>query len=101
MDPSYYLCLMYVMFLVLLCVMFFCVFVTFPYGVLGLVCYLILSALIFATFLTLARICEKDIYLEFVKNRRHHDLVCQNRHLPGLSKMPQYLHCVVIYSLQE
>ena len=67
MDPLFYLCLMSVMLFPLLCVMFYCVFVTFRYGVLGQVCYLIVSAMIFATFLTLVRICEIDIYLEIVK----------------------------------
>ena len=58
---------MSVMLLALLCVMFSC-FLSLN-GVLGQVCYLIVSALIFAIFLTLVWICELDTYLEIVKKQ--------------------------------
>ena len=55
------------MLLALLFVMFSCVFVSFLYGVLGQVCYLIVLVLNFAICLTFVRICKIDIYLQIVK----------------------------------
>ena len=47
--------------LALLYMMFSCVFVTFPYGVLGQVWYMIVSILIFAFFLTLKTLLQQGI----------------------------------------